>query len=185
MNILAILCRGGKAAAIKFCLLGTTENQARSPPLDSVPGHEYTVRDDKDGPNRSTSEKLKVFITTPFHPGYLTTSLVNLNICITADVGSDHINLNIETIERGHWHVSGVSRDAFDLENNVVGTIGCWLHQLPSSPTFDLKELLYYDSRRVLRGPLALAVSMLLRKLFFSVMSSLSTALPKKVAVVL
>ena len=37
-------------------------------------------------------------ITTPFHPGYLTADLFekakNLKICITAGVGSDHIDLN-------------------------------------------------------------------------------------------
>lgn len=37
-------------------------------------------------------------ITTPFHPGYLTPELLkkakNLKICITAGVGSDHINLD-------------------------------------------------------------------------------------------
>lgn len=41
---------------------------------------------------------LKVLITTPFHPGYLTRDLMekakNLKICITAGVGSDHIDLN-------------------------------------------------------------------------------------------
>ena len=56
----------------------------------------------------------EVLITTPFHPGYLTRDLVekvfytlslgglstdslqakNLKICITAGVGSDHIDLN-------------------------------------------------------------------------------------------
>jgi formate dehydrogenase len=37
-------------------------------------------------------------ITTPFHPGYLTADLLakakNLKLCITAGVGSDHIDLN-------------------------------------------------------------------------------------------
>jgi lactate dehydrogenase-like 2-hydroxyacid dehydrogenase len=37
-------------------------------------------------------------ITTPFHPGYLTADLIskakNLKLCITAGVGSDHIDLN-------------------------------------------------------------------------------------------
>lgn len=39
-----------------------------------------------------------MLITTPFHPGYLTADLFkkakNLKICITAGVGSDHIDLN-------------------------------------------------------------------------------------------
>ena len=40
----------------------------------------------------------EVLITTPFHPAYLTTDLVdkakNIKCCITAGVGSDHIDLN-------------------------------------------------------------------------------------------
>lgn len=39
-----------------------------------------------------------MLITTPFHPGYLTKELFatakNLKLCITAGVGSDHIDLN-------------------------------------------------------------------------------------------
>ena len=39
-----------------------------------------------------------MLITTPFHPGYLTPDLFkkakNLKICITAGVGSDHIDLH-------------------------------------------------------------------------------------------
>lgn len=39
-----------------------------------------------------------MLITTPFHPGYLTPDLFksakNLKICITAGVGSDHIDLD-------------------------------------------------------------------------------------------
>jgi lactate dehydrogenase-like 2-hydroxyacid dehydrogenase len=51
---------------------------------------------------RSTSltitRQAEVLITTPFHPGYLTADLFdkakNLKLCITAGVGSDHIDLN-------------------------------------------------------------------------------------------
>lgn len=39
-----------------------------------------------------------VLITTPFHPGYATAEVIakakNLKLCITAGVGSDHIDLN-------------------------------------------------------------------------------------------
>jgi formate dehydrogenase len=42
--------------------------------------------------------KAEVLITTPFHPGYLTAEIMekakNLKLCITAGVGSDHIDLN-------------------------------------------------------------------------------------------
>lgn len=40
-----------------------------------------------------------MLITTPFHPGYLTADLIKnkahkLKLCITAGVGSDHVDLN-------------------------------------------------------------------------------------------
>lgn len=136
------------------------------------------------------SSQAEVLITTPFHPGYLTRDLIqkakNLKICITAGVGSDHVDLNAavengievlevsgsnvvsvaehvvmsililvrnfipahEMIERGDWYVSAVARDAFDLENKVVGTIGAGrigFRVLQRLKPFDCKELLYYD----------------------------------------
>jgi formate dehydrogenase len=70
-------------------------------------------------------------------------------------------------IERGDWQVSDIARNAFDLENKVVGTIGAGrigyrvLQRLVISISsvlkrvsdtgfkfqvpFDCKELLYYD----------------------------------------
>jgi len=131
-----------------------------------------------------------VLITTPFHPGYLTRELVQkttkLKLCITAGVGSDHVDLNAcnekkitvaevsgsnvvsvaehvvmsilllvrnyqpahEMIERGDWQVSDVARNAFDLEDKVVGTIGAGrigYRVLQRLKPFDCKELLYYD----------------------------------------
>jgi formate dehydrogenase len=51
-------------------------------------------------------------------------------------------------IERGDWQVSDVARNAFDLENKVVGTIGAGrigYRVLQRLAPFDCKELLYYD----------------------------------------
>jgi len=132
----------------------------------------------------------EILITTPFHPGYLTRDLVekakNLKLCVTAGVGSDHIDLNAavdhkiqvmevsgsnvtsvaehvvmsilllvrnfvpahEMIERGHWDVSEIARNAFDLEGKVVGTLGAGrigYRVLQRLEPFDCKELLYYD----------------------------------------
>ncbi|KAG6833550.1 formate dehydrogenase (NAD+) [Tephrocybe sp. NHM501043] len=110
----------------------------------------------------------------------------NLKLCITAGVGSDHIDLNAavdhriqvlevsgsnvvsvaehvvmsilllvrnfvpahEMIERGDWQVSDIARNAFDLENKTVGTIGAGrigYRVLQRLVPFDCKELLYYD----------------------------------------
>ena len=51
-------------------------------------------------------------------------------------------------IERGDWQVSEIARNAFDLEDKVVGTIGAGrigYRVLQRLVPFDCKELLYYD----------------------------------------
>ena len=53
-----------------------------------------------------------------------------------------------EMIERGDWYVSGIARNAYDLEGKVVGTIGAGrigYRVLQRLKPFNLKELLYYD----------------------------------------
>ncbi|EPQ55202.1 NAD-dependent formate dehydrogenase [Gloeophyllum trabeum ATCC 11539] len=101
MKILAILYDGGKAAEQEPRLLGTTENKLGLSEWLKSQGHEYIVSSDKEGPNSVFQKELKdaeVLITTPFHPGYLTKDLMdkakNLKLCVTAGVGSDHIDLN-------------------------------------------------------------------------------------------
>jgi formate dehydrogenase len=107
MKVLAILYDGGKAAEEEPRLLGTVENQLGIKEWLTSQGHEYIVSSSKEGPD-SVFEKhivdAEVLITTPFHPGYLTRDLVakakNLKICITAGVGSDHIDLNAAVEKR-------------------------------------------------------------------------------------
>ncbi|KAF8623084.1 hypothetical protein AX15_006498 [Amanita polypyramis BW_CC] len=86
MKILAILYDGHEAAVEEPRLLGTTENQVSSSKEGSESDFQKHIVD------------AEVLITTPFHPGYLTRDLVekakNLKLCITAGVGSDHIDLN-------------------------------------------------------------------------------------------
>lgn len=51
-------------------------------------------------------------------------------------------------IERGDWNVSQIARQAYDLENKVVGTIGAGrigYRVLQRLVPFDCKELLYFD----------------------------------------
>jgi len=101
MKILAILYKGGEAARQEPRLLGTIENQLGIRQWLESQGHEYIVSDDKEGPNSAFQKHLvdaDIVITTPFHPGYLTRDLIqkakNLKLCVTAGVGSDHIDLN-------------------------------------------------------------------------------------------
>jgi formate dehydrogenase len=193
MKVLAILYKGGDAAKQEPRLLSSTENELGLRQWLESQGHEYVVSDDKEGPDSAFQKNLvnaEVVITTPFHPGYLTRDLIekakNLKLCITAGVGSDHIDLNAavekkiqvlevtgsnvvsvaehvvmsilllvrnfvpahEMIERGDWQVSDIARNAFDLENKVVGTIGAGrigYRVLQRLVPFDCKELLYFD----------------------------------------
>jgi formate dehydrogenase len=101
MKVLAILYDGFKAAEEEPRLLGTTENKLGLGEWLESQGHEYIVTSDKEGPDSLFQKHIvdsEVLITTPFHPGYLTRDLVgkakNLKLCITAGVGSDHIDLN-------------------------------------------------------------------------------------------
>ncbi|KAJ0989090.1 hypothetical protein J5N97_007446 [Dioscorea zingiberensis] len=64
-------------------------------------GHQYIVTDDKEGPNCELEKHLPdmhVLITTPFHPAYVTAERIkkakNLQLLLTAGIGSDHIDLN-------------------------------------------------------------------------------------------
>ncbi|KAF8638080.1 hypothetical protein AX16_010712 [Volvariella volvacea WC 439] len=207
MKILAILYDGYQAAREEPRLLGTTENELGLRQWLTSLGHEFiggcrfnlsVNRElnrayDKEGPDSVFQKHIvdaEVLITTPFHPGYLTRELIekakNLKICITAGVGSDHIDLNgavdhkiqvlevsgsnvvsvaehvimsilllvrnfvpaHEMIERGDWQVSQVTRNAFDLEGKVIGTIGAGrigYRVLQRLVPFNPKELLYYD----------------------------------------
>ncbi|GFZ46728.1 formate dehydrogenase [Saitozyma sp. JCM 24511] len=100
-KIMAVLYKGGKAAEEETRLLGTVENKLGMANWLKDEGHEFIVTEDKEGPNSVFQKNIAdtdVLITTPFHPAYLTAELFakakNLKLCITAGVGSDHIDLN-------------------------------------------------------------------------------------------
>lgn len=101
MKVLAILYKGDDAAKAEPRLLGTVENELGLRKYLESEGHEYIVSDSKEGPDSDFQKHIvdaEILITTPFHPGYLTADLFdkakNLKLCITAGVGSDHIDLN-------------------------------------------------------------------------------------------
>jgi len=101
MKVLAILYDGQQAAVDEPRLLGTTENKLGIEEWLTSQGHELVVSSSKEGPDSHFQKHIvdaEVLITTPFHPGYLTKDLIekakNLKLCITAGVGSDHIDLN-------------------------------------------------------------------------------------------
>ncbi|RSH78686.1 formate dehydrogenase (NAD+) [Apiotrichum porosum] len=101
MKVLIVLYSGGQAAKEQPRLLGTTENKLGIYDWLVKAGHEVVVTDDKEGPNSAFQKNIvdaEILVTTPFHPGYLTKEVMdkakNLKLCVTAGVGSDHIDLN-------------------------------------------------------------------------------------------
>ncbi|KAF7790347.1 hypothetical protein EIP86_001302 [Pleurotus ostreatoroseus] len=107
LKILAILYKGGNAAKEEPRLLGTVENELGLRPWLESQGHEFVVSDDKEGAQSFLNKNITdadIVITTPFHPGYLTRELLdtakNLKLCVTAGVGSDHVDLNA-AVEKG------------------------------------------------------------------------------------
>lgn len=196
VKVLAVLYSGGVHAQEEKRLLGTIENKLGIEKELKDAGHTLVVTDDKEGPDSTMAKEIvdaDVVITTPFHPGYLTKEVIasakNLKLCITAGVGSDHVDLNaanerkitvaevsgsnvvsvaehvvmtililVRNYNVGHeqisqnrdngWQVSAIARDAYDLEQKVVGTIGAGrigYRVLQRLVPFNCKELLYYD----------------------------------------
>ena len=95
-------------------LLGTVENSLGIKKRLEDAGHTVVVTDDKEGPDSVMQKEIgasafgstrltaavdaEIVVTTPFHPGYLTKEVIakakNLKLCVTAGVGSDHVDLN-------------------------------------------------------------------------------------------
>ncbi|KAJ3785151.1 NAD-dependent formate dehydrogenase [Lentinula aff. detonsa] len=101
MKVLAILYNGFNAAVKEPRLLGTVENKINGLHHEDTSSLHRKVSSDKEGPNSDFEKHIvdaEVLITTPFHPGYLTRELIekakNLKLCVTAGVGSDHVDLN-------------------------------------------------------------------------------------------
>jgi len=129
MKVLAILYKGGKAAEEEPKLLGTIENQLGIRPWLESQGHEFIVSDDKEGPNSVFQKHIvdaDILITTPFHPGYLTADLIskakNLKVCVTAGVGSDHIDLNA-AVERKIQVLEVTGSNVVSVAEHVVMSI--------------------------------------------------------------
>lgn len=101
MKVLLVLYDGGKAAEEEPRLLGTIQNKLGIADWLKEQGHELVATADKEGEGSEFRKHIvdaEVLITTPFHPGYCNKSIMatakNLKLCITAGVGSDHIDLD-------------------------------------------------------------------------------------------
>ncbi|KAG6378267.1 hypothetical protein JVT61DRAFT_13978 [Boletus reticuloceps] len=129
MKVLAILYKGGKSAKEEPRLLGTVENELGIRQFLESQGHEYIVSDSKDGPDSVFQKHIvdaEILITTPFHPGYLTAELFEkakkLKVCVTAGVGSDHIDLNA-AVKHGAQVLEVTGSNVVSVAEHVVLSI--------------------------------------------------------------
>ncbi|CAN3363126.1 formate dehydrogenase 1 [Diutina catenulata] len=101
-KVLLVLYEGKEHAKEEPKLLGCIENELGIRKLVEEAGYELVTTTDKDPePTSEVDKQLKdaeIIITTPFYPAYVTATRIdnapNLKMCITAGVGSDHVDLN-------------------------------------------------------------------------------------------
>jgi len=100
VKVLCVLYKGGKDAEEQPRLLGTTENKLGLESFMKERGIEFVVTDDKEGPGSELNKHIvdsDIVVTTPFHPAYLNAEILStakkLKLCVTAGVGSDHVDL--------------------------------------------------------------------------------------------
>lgn len=101
-KVLLVLYQGGEHAKQEPKLLGCLENELGIRELVESKGYELVTTANKDPIGSSEVDKhlpeTEVIITTPFFPAYITKERIdkapNLKLCVTAGVGSDHIDLN-------------------------------------------------------------------------------------------
>lgn len=101
-KVLLVLYKGNEHAQQEQKLLGCLENELGIREFIESQGYELVCTDDKDPEPSSTVDKelqdAEIVITTPFFPAYITRERINkapkLKMCITAGVGSDHVDLN-------------------------------------------------------------------------------------------
>ncbi|KAL5523699.1 FDH1_2 [Sanghuangporus baumii] len=129
MKVLAVLYDGHEAAHEEPRLLGATENKLGIDKWLASKGHELIVTSDKEGDQSDFQQHVvdaDILITTPFHPGYLTRDLINksknLKLCVTAGVGSDHIDLNAAA-ERGIQVLEVTGSNVVSVAEHVVMSI--------------------------------------------------------------
>ncbi|AQZ18195.1 hypothetical protein BZL39_N02280 [Zygosaccharomyces parabailii] len=100
-KILLVLYEGGKHAQEQEKLLGCIENELGIRKFIEEQGYELVATTDKNPEPSSTVDKelkdAEIVITTPFYPAYISRKRIaeapNLKLCVTAGVGSDHVDL--------------------------------------------------------------------------------------------
>ncbi|XP_031116472.1 formate dehydrogenase, mitochondrial-like [Ipomoea triloba] len=100
-KIVGVFYKANEYASMNPNFVGCVENALGIRDWLESQGHQYIVTPDKEGPESELEKHipdLHVLITTPFHPAYVTAERIkkakNLQLLLTAGIGSDHIDLN-------------------------------------------------------------------------------------------
>ncbi|XP_031109637.1 formate dehydrogenase, mitochondrial [Ipomoea triloba] len=100
-KIVGVFYKANEYASLNPKFVGCAENALGIREWLESKGHQYIVTPDKEGPDCELEKHipdLHVLISTPFHPAYVTAERIkkakNLQLLLTAGIGSDHIDLN-------------------------------------------------------------------------------------------
>ena len=129
-KVLLCLYRGGQHAHQVKGLLGCVENELGIRKYIESKGYELVSTDSKDPIGSSEVDKhlsdAEIVITTPFYPAYITKERIakapNLKMCLTAGVGSDHVDLNAAN-EHGITVTEVTGSNVVSVSEHAVMTI--------------------------------------------------------------
>lgn len=99
-KIVLVLYEGGAAGKSNPNILGCVDNALGLKEWLKDQGHRLVVTSDKEPPSSTLDKELtdaNIVISQPFWPAYITKARIesapNLKLCVTAGVGSDHVDL--------------------------------------------------------------------------------------------
>ncbi|CAI4688452.1 BDN_1c_G0043350.mRNA.1.CDS.1 [Saccharomyces cerevisiae] len=129
-KVLLVPYEGGKHAEEQEKLLGCIENELGIRNFIEEQGYELVTTTDKDPEPTSTVDRelkdAEIVITTPFFPAYISRNRIaeapNLKLCVTAGVGSDHVDLEAAN-ERKITVTEVTGSNVVSVAEHVMATI--------------------------------------------------------------
>ncbi|CAI4811638.1 BAQ_1a_G0052700.mRNA.1.CDS.1 [Saccharomyces cerevisiae] len=129
-KVLLVLYEGGKHAEEQEKLLGCIENELGIRNFIEEQGYELVTTIEKDPEPTSTVDRelkdAEIVITTPFFPAYISRNRIaeapNLKLCVTAGVGSDHVDLEAAN-ERKITVTEVTGSNVVSVAEHVMATI--------------------------------------------------------------
>ncbi|KAJ3281689.1 formate dehydrogenase (NAD+) [Borealophlyctis nickersoniae] len=126
MKIVAVLYEGREAAAKEPRMLGCVEHALGLRDWLQSLGQEYIVTSKAGSELDELLVDADVLITTPFHPAYITRERMDrakkLKLCVTAGVGSDHIDLDAAN-EKGITVAEVTGSNVVSVAEQVIMTM--------------------------------------------------------------